>query len=58
MKNPFKAIREAHNKLFRKKTHGTIWGQKFDGTVVSLKRPQNDKPRAFRIGSSWFVWMR
>ena len=26
-------FRKAHNKLFRKKTHGTIWGQDFNGYV-------------------------
>lgn len=28
---------KAYTKLFRKKTHGTVWGQKFEGT--SLAQP-------------------
>lgn len=35
MKNPIKSLfRKAYDKLFHKKTHRTIWGQKFDGWVV------------------------
>lgn len=35
MKHKIKDLfRKAYNKLFRKKTRGTIWEQKFDGWVL------------------------
>ena len=32
-------FRKAHSKLFRKKTHGTIFGQKFNGSIVLSTHP-------------------
>lgn len=40
MKKKIKDLfRKAYNKLFRKKAHGTIWGQKFDGTSTLSHHP-------------------
>lgn len=40
MKQKIKDLfRKVCNKLFRKKTHGTIWGQKFDGRMVLSTHP-------------------